>query len=357
MNKNIKRISLFGFAALLIFTVFSLARIRGIQNEQPSEVRVLQSRDNFQEPLVHDGKVLLRLANNQGPSHPASKACDYFAELVNERTDGRIEILNYHSGQLGDEKTVISQVVYGGIDLARVSIALLEEYEPELIALQMPYLYENAEHMWKVLDSEIGSRYLKSLRGAGLEGLCWYDAGARNFYTTEQKIYNVEDLKDLKIRVMESSFISDVIQALGAEPVVIPYHKVEMALKYGEIDGAENNFSSYVGMGHQLYAKNIVIDEHVRIPEMIIMNQGVMEQLSKEDQDILYQAAQESSVWQRKLWEEQEKENIKALEKAGVSITQIENKQGFIDQVRPIYDTYGKGYESLFEQIQELKNE
>ena len=357
MNKNIKRISLFGFAALLIFTIFSLVRIRGIQNEQSSEVRVLQTRDKFQEPLIHDGKVLLRLANNQGPSHPASKACDYFAELVNERTDGRIEILNYHSGQLGDEKTVISQVMYGGIDLARVSIALLADYEPELIVLQMPYLYESAEHMWKVLDSEIGSRYLKCLREVGLEGLCWYDAGARNFYTTKQQIHNVEDLKNLKIRVQESSFWADAIRTLGAEAMEIPYHKVEMALKYGEIDGAENNFSSYIGMGHHLYAKNIVVDEHVRIPEMIIMTRAVMEQLSKEDQEILYQAAQESSVWQRRLWEEQEQENIKALERSGVNITQVENKQGFIDKVQPIYDTYGKGYESLFEQIQELKNE
>ena len=357
MDKNIKQISVLCFVILLIFTIFSLAKIHGIQNEQTSETGVWQSADDFQEPMVRDGKVLLRLANNQGPSHPASKACDYFAELVAERTDGRIEILNYHSGQLGDEKEVISQVMYGGIDLARVSIALLADYEPELIVLQMPYLYENAEHMWKVLDSEIGSRYLKSLRDAGLEGLCWYDAGARNFYTTEQKIYDVEDLKHLKIRVQESAFWSEVIQTLGAEAVEIPYHNVEAALKYGEIDGAENNFSSYIGMGHYLYAKNIVMDEHVRIPEMIIMNRGVLEQLSKEDQDILCQAAQESSVWQRKLWEEEEDKTIKTLERAGVNITRIKNKQDFIDQVQPIYDSYGKGYESLFTQIQELKDE
>lgn len=355
MDKIIKRISFFGIAILLIFTIFSLVRIHRIQNERRSEIDVLQSRDNFQEPLVRDGKVLLRLANNQGPSHPASKACDYFAELVKERTDGRVEILNYHSGQLGDEKDVISQVMYGGIDLARVSIALLAEYEPELIVLQMPYLYENADHMWNVLDSEIGNRYLKSMRDVGVEGLCWYDAGARNFYTTEQNIHNAEDLKNLKIRVQESFFWSDVIKTLGAEPVEIPYNKVQQALKYGEIDGAENNFSSYIGMGHHMYAKNIVMDEHVRIPEMIIMNQSVLEQLSKVDQEILYQAAQESSVWQRRLWEEQEEVTIKTLEKSGVNITRIENKQDFIDQVQPIYDTYGKGYKSLFAQIQELK--
>lgn len=357
MNKNVKNITLLGLLIMLVFTIFSLAKIRSMQHESSDEMRILQSGDSTDEALVHDGKIWLRLANNQGPSHPASRACDYFAELVKERTNGRIEILNYHSGQLGDEKSVISQVMYGGIDLARVSIALLAEYESELIVLQMPYLYESAEHMWKVLDSEIGDRYLKSLRGAGLEGLCWYDAGARNFYTTEKKIYSAQDLHGLKIRVLESSFLSDVLQSLGAEPIEIPYHKVEMALKYNEIDGAENNFSSFIGMGHHLYAKNIVLDEHVRIPEMIIINEKVLGQLSEEDQKILYQAARESSVWQRELWKEQDEENIKTLERAGVTITKVKDKQGFIDQVQPIYDTYGKGYEALFEQIREMKEE
>ena len=96
MDKNIKQISVLCFAILLIFTIFSLAKIHGIQNEQTSETGVWQSADDFQEPMVRDGKVLLRLANNQGSSHPSSKARDYFAELVAERTDGRIEILNYH---------------------------------------------------------------------------------------------------------------------------------------------------------------------------------------------------------------------------------------------------------------------
>ncbi|MGN0157972.1 MAG: TRAP transporter substrate-binding protein [Brotaphodocola sp.] len=357
MNKIIKRLSFLGIIVLLIFTIFSMSKIHRMQSEQTSDDSTFQSKDNFQEPLVRDGKVLLRLANNQGPEHPVSKACDYFAELVRNRTDGRIEILNYHSGQLGDEKAVVPQVVYGGIDLARVSVAMLSDYEPGLVVFQMPYLYENAEHMWKVLDSEIGDEYLRKLRDSGVEGLCWYDAGARNFYTTERQIEHVDDLKGLKIRIQESPYISDLIRMLGAEPVELPYHKVGMALKYGEVDGAENNFSSYIGMGHYLYAKNIVADEHIRLPEMLIMNQIVLEQLSQEDQQIIRQAARESSLWQRRLWEEEEEKSIKTLEQAGVRVTRLKDKQEFMDRVQPIYDTYGKGYESLFRRIQELRSE
>ncbi|MCI6885985.1 MAG: TRAP transporter substrate-binding protein, partial [Lachnospiraceae bacterium] len=316
MNKITKQIIASGITLLLIFTVFSLLRIHNLQGRRTSELNTLQTRTNLQEPMTRDGRVMLRLANNQGPEHPASRACDYFAELVEQRTEGRIKILNYHSGQLGDEKSTVSQVMYGGIDLARVSIALLTDYEPELIALQMPYLYESADHMWNVLDSKIGDEYLEKMREIGVEGLCWYDAGARNFYTTDRAVCGVKDLRGLKIRVQESAFMSDMIRALGAEPVEISYNKVGSALKNGEVDGAENNFSSYISTGHYACAKHIVTDEHVRIPEVIIMNKAVMEQLPREDQEIIYQAAQESSVRQRELWKEQDAENTKILQEA-----------------------------------------
>ncbi len=355
MNRITKGITCLSMILLLVFTVFSLVRIRELKRETTVSESLAEPDRELQGPVLKDGKVLLRLANNQGPEHPVSRACDYFAELVRERTGGRIEILNYHSAQLGDEKEVITQVMYGGIDLARISTALLVEYEPELILLQMPYLYDNAEHMWNVLDSEIGDRYLKKLRVAGLEGLCWYDAGARNFYTVEKKIQRAEDLKALKIRVQESTFLADIIRALEAEPVEVPYHKVGVVLKYGEVDGAENNFSSYIGMNHHAYAPYVVVDEHVRIPEVIVMNQMILEQLSEKDQQIICEAARESSLWQRELWGKQEQENIEILKKAGVEITQVENKQEFIERVQIIYETYGKGHEMLFQQIQELK--
>ncbi len=311
---------------------------------------------NWNTPMEKDGRILLRLANNQKPDHPASEACDYFARLVKERTDSRIQIQVYHSAVLGNEAETVKEVEYGSIDMARVSIALLTSFNQELLALQMPYIYKDEAHLRRVLDSELGNKYLESMEEKGLAGLCWYGAGARNFYTSSGEIRSPADLKDMRIRVQESSFMMDVIGTMGAIPVDMPYEDVREALKSGEIDGAENNFSSYASAGHYHEAPYMIMDEHVRIPEMVIMNRHVLEQLSQEDRDIIRQAASESSLRQRELWTEYEREQWSILEKAGVRVIYPEDKSGFREMVRPIYDMYGQTYEDILSQIRQMGN-
>lgn len=309
---------------------------------------------NWNVPMEKDGRILLRLANNQKPDHPASEACDYFAGLVRERTDDRIQIRVYHSAALGSEAEIVKEVEYGSIDMARVSIALLAGYNQELLALQMPYLYEDEAHMWRVFDSSLGDRYLRSMEEKGMEGLCWYGAGARNFYTSAREIKSLSDLNNMRIRVQESSFMMDVIGALGAIPVDLPYEDVRDALKKGEIDGAENNFASYASAGHYHEAPYMIMDEHVRVPEMVIMNCRVLEQLSPEDQAIIRQAASESSIKQRELWAEYEKEQWDVLKKAGVHVIDPGDKDAFRHMVQPIYDMYGAPYEDILTQIRQM---
>lgn len=318
---------------------------------QMPEVTSVAGSLDWQSPMKKDGCILLRLANNQKPDHPASRACDYFAQLVQERTDGRVKIQVYHSAVLGNEAETVKEVEYGSIDMARVSIALLTGYNQELLALQMPYLYADDAHMWRVLDSSLGDAYLSSMEERGIAGLCWYEAGARNFYTSTREITQISDLRDLRIRVQESAFMMDMVDTLGAISVDMPYEDVREAFRDGGIDGAENNFPSYVSAGHYHDAPYIVMDEHVRIPEMVVMNQTVLKQLSPRDQETIRQAARESSVEQRRLWQAFEKEQWAVLEKAGVKVTYPEDKEAFRQMVQPIYDMYGQPYNEVLEKI------
>ena len=167
-----------------------------------------------------DGDVpllILRYAENQPEDYPTTQSAYYFAELVSERTDGAVKITVCADGVLGNESAVIRQVQFGGIDLARVSIAQLVTHAGELSVLTMPYLYRDNRHMWEVLDGEIGDRFLDGLASIGLEGLSWYDAGVRNFYTRE-RITTLDDLRGMVIRVQETDYMSNVVRALGAVP-------------------------------------------------------------------------------------------------------------------------------------------
>ena len=135
------------------------------------------------EPAGAQPELLLRYAENQPEDYPTTQAALAFADLVAKRTDGRVKIEVYSSGELGSEQSVIQQMQFGGIDFARVSLSQLAGYLPVLNVLQLPYLYEDAEQMWRVLDGSIGDEFLGMLDAMDLTGLSWFDAGVRSFYT------------------------------------------------------------------------------------------------------------------------------------------------------------------------------
>ena len=123
--------------------------------------------------------LMFRYADNQPKGYPTTQAADYFAELVEKRTDGKIVIRVFPDSVLGNEISVFRQMQFGGIDFARLSVSTLSEFVPEISILQLPYLFEDAEHMWRVLDGEIGKQLLESIRPFGLAGMSWFDAGSR----------------------------------------------------------------------------------------------------------------------------------------------------------------------------------
>ena len=178
-------------------------------------------------------------AENQPEDYPTTLGAKYFAELVEERTNGRIRILVQPVGVLGSENKVIKQMQYGGIDFTRVSLAQLAEYIPSLNVLQMPYLYTDSDHMWRVLDGEIGDAFLESVSADDVIGLSWYDAGARNFYNSVKPVTCLEDLKGMRIRVQESDLAVDMVEALGATAIPIAYGDVYASLERQVVDGAE----------------------------------------------------------------------------------------------------------------------
>ncbi len=292
-------------------------------------------------------------AENQPEDHPAAKAALYFAELVFERSGGRIQILVYQDGQKGNENEVIRQMQYGGIDFARVSLSQLAEFVPELNVLQMPYLYHNSEHMRRVLDGEVGDRFLKCVNDVDLVGLSWYDAGARSFYMVDGSVTCLEDIEGKKIRVQESELMVDVIGALGAKAVKISYEEVYSYLERGLVDGAENNFPSYESMEHYEVAPYFSIDEHTRVPEMQICSKYTWEKLSAEDQSLIAQCAVESALYERELWTSQEKQSRDHVTERGARIIELspEEKERFQAAMAGVYEKYCGDYMDVIAQI------
>lgn len=297
-------------------------------------------------------------ADNQTGNYPTVQAARRFADQVNQETDGRIEIRVYPNAELGDEDSTVRQVSYGGIDFCRCSLSNLPDYSEETLVLQLPYLYEDRDHMWRVLDGEIGVQVKDSLQGSGMVALSWFDAGVRNFYTTDEAIRCLEDMQGMKIRVQQAELAEDMVEALGAEAVPIVYEAVKDALQTGEIDGAENNWASYEAMQHDEIARYYTVDEHMRVPELMLVSSATWEQLSAEDQATIQRCADAAGLYERELWTARETSaREKCLWEGTVEIVLPEReKKRFRDAVSPLYKKYCGDYAELVEKINEIRD-
>lgn len=314
--------------------------------------------DYISDYFEKSDEIVLRLANNHAPDFPTSKACDYFAQLVEEKTGGKIKIICFHDAELGDESSTLKQVQLGGIDFARVSVSLLAQYDESLNVLSLPYLYENSEHMKKVLESETGEEFLKSsgLMENGFEGICWYTAGSRNFYSVSPLDDGINSLKGLRIRTQQSELLEDTVSALGAKPVPMKFEDVYPAFMMGNIDAAENNIPSYISTQHYKTARYMMLDEHSMIPEMIVVSKTTMENLNHEYQNIIRECAKQSTQKQFELWNDYEKQCLQTAIDAGCQIVSLtpEQKAAFKEAVKDVKAEYSAGYEDLTEKIENM---
>ncbi len=319
-------------------------------------VVILFSGCTKKNSLVDDDVVLiLRYADNQPEDFPTTKAARYFAALVRDRTDGKINIEVYGNGELGNELDVYQQIQFGGVDFSRLSLGTLSDVVPFMSVLQLPYLYEDGNHMWKVLDSEIGDMFLSKMSETGMIGLCWFDAGARSFYTTSE-VSTLEDLQGKVIRVQETKLMSQIIEYLGVKTLQIPYNLVYSALQMKEIDGAENNPPSYVSKGHNAIAPYFLLDEHFRVPEIVVMSPFAREKIAKIDEkyiQIIIDCGKECARYERELWEKAEKEAFIELEKTGCKITYLSEaeKEKFRKAMDPVYHIYNEEYGDIIQKI------
>jgi tripartite ATP-independent transporter DctP family solute receptor len=268
-----------------------------------------------------------RAADTQNEDYPTVQALLYMGSLVAERSGGRHQIKVFHSRQLGEEKETLEQTRVGAIDLNRTNVALIGNMVPAMNVLAMPFLFRSIEHMQKVLDGPIGSEILDSFEPYGFVGLAFYDSGARSICNSVRPIRSIADLKGLRLRVQQSEQMSDMIRSLGAEPIELPYGQVLTGLATGLIDGAENNWPSFVTTDHYKYAGYYTLTEHTMSPEVLVMSKKAWSSLSAEDQQIFRQSALRSSRFMREKWRDLEERSRQQAEAAGVKIiTDIDRK-------------------------------
>ena len=304
---------------------------------------------------THVGTRLLKLAHSLDQTHPVHLGMEFMAKRLAELSGGAMQIQIFPNEQLGNETEAIEQVQRGVLAMTKTSTAPLESFLPEMAIFSVPYIFRDAEHCWKVLEGAIGKELLLIGQSKGVRGLCYYDAGARSFYTVTTPILSPADLGGLKIRVMKSKTSMDMVEALGAAPTPIPFGELYSALQQGMVDGAENNLPSFTSTRHYEVCKHYSLDEHSLIPDVLLISENVWQSLSPEEQTWLQQAADESSDYQRKLWAEATEESRQLMIENGVTIHKPD-RQPFIDKVQPMHHSLeGTPVGDLLARIKEVR--
>lgn len=281
----------------------------------------------------------LTLAHALEPTHPVHLAMESMAERVEDLSGGNLRVTVYHSGTLGAETDLLEQLQSGSLDITKVSTAPLESFVPEMAIFSMPYVFRDHDHFWRVLEHPFGQRLLQAGEDANVIGLCYYDAGARSYYTVTKPVLTPADLRGMTIRVQKSKTFMDMVEAMGGLPTPIAWGELYSALQQRMVDGAENNPPSLHSSRHYEVAKHYSLNEHTRTPDIVLIAASTWKTLDEEQRRIIQQAARESMAYQRKLWKDKSAESMAALEKAGVKIYEVDQKP-FMESVQPMIRKY-----------------
>lgn len=292
-------------------------------------------------------KGTLKFAHGLPTNHPVHAGIVHLGERLEAISGGEMKLVIFPSGQMGDETRCIEQVQRGSLAMTKTSTAPMGNFVSLMKVFSLPYLFDDSEHFWLVLEGEIGKELLERLsardngKDSGFTGLGYFDSGSRNFYATFP-IKTPVDMKGKKFRVMRDPVAMDLVEALGGSPTPIPWGELYTALKQGVVDGAENNPPSIVSSRHSEICKHLTLDAHSRIPDMVVVSKRVWKRLDKQEQAWLKQAMAEATEFQRNLWAKETLKAMAKMEKDGVEILEVDTTP-YREAVKPVIEKHATG--------------
>ena len=292
-----------------------------------------------------ENPMVVTLAHGLSESHTVHIAMTEFAEKVEERTDGRIKVEIYPNGQLGSENENMEQLMAGVISMTKVSAPGLATYNEAYHTFGLPYIFDDTEDFYHKMDSQEMRDFFLSTEEDGFVTITYYTSGARSFYTKDTPIRTPEDLKGLKIRVQDMQSQTDMLEALGGTPVAMAYGDVYTSLQTGIIDGTENNETALTTGKHGEICKVFSMDQHAMIPDVLVMGADVWNSIAPEDQQIILEAAYESTDSHKVAWDAAIEEAIEeAKTEMGVTFIEDVDKEAFREATADMIQEYCDRY-------------
>ena len=306
-------------------------------------------------PSASAAPIVLKLSNVLPDGNPTTESMVFFVAKVKEKTGGSVEIRLFNNSQLGGQREALESLQAGTIEMCMSSAGPAAQLVPALDVLSLPYVFQSTEHMFKALDGKAGEIMRKDIDKAGFVFLYWADAGSRNLINKKKPITKPEDLKGLKIRVMDSKLMVNTLNAMGAIATPMAQGEVYSALQQGVLDGWENNPVTLLTLKLYEVSDYFSWTLHFMVPDVVLMSKQAFAKLSPEQQKAVLEAGKETQVKQREYWNAFITKTVDELKKKNVKFNDVDVAP-FVKSVQPVWDDYKKKYGTeLLDLIQAAK--
>jgi len=311
-------------------------------NETASNSNSTPSENKSEGTSEVQGKKIIKAGIGLNEQHPQYKGMEKFKQIVEEKTNGAIEVEIYHTAQLGDDRQMIEGLQLGSLEVTVPATAPLANFVKDFNILNFPFLFPNAKVADAVLDGEPGGELLKKLEAAQMVGLSYWEEGFYNISNNVRPINSAADLQGIKIRTMENQMLLDVFKELGANPTPMAFPEVYTSLQQGVVDAQTNPPSQiYEAKFHEVQ-KYVSSTNDLYGVWVFLMNKDFYDGLTPEQQQIVKEASEEARDFQRKLSRDLEEEYVEKLKKAGIEYNDVsdEAKAEMREIIKPVLDKY-----------------
>ncbi len=317
--------------------------------------------DKTGEPAVNTGEpagdkigaTVLKCAFNQTIENPEAQTLLDLSDKLYDATEGRYSIEVFPNEQLGSQQESLESVQNGAIEMALVANSIVENVNSDFAIIGCPYIYDSIEHQEKLFASGELDELFATTADNGFNVLCAYSLGSRSVYTRDGAITSPEDLAGLKIRVMQSDTMIQMINYMGGVGTPMGQGDVYSAIQSGILDGAENNIITYTDLLQYEVAPYYSYTNHLMVPDLLCISNSVLSGMSEADQEAFKKVATDSVSFMFNLAEDLRAEYRSTCEGYGVTFTEVdiapfqENMAPFIEEVAGRSDMTTAIYEAI----------
>lgn len=300
--------------------------------------------------------ITFKLGHIAEPENPYGQGATYFAKLVKERSNGAIEIQVFPSSQLGNQRDLVEGLMFGTVDMTLTGTAVLGNFVPEVSVFDLPFIFRDVQHAYKGLDT-VGMELCKLGEKQGMITLAIWENGVRHMTNNKRPIRTPEDMKGLKIRVMEQPVYMEMMRVLGASPTPMAMSELYTALQKGVVDGQENPFSHIATKRFDEVQKYISLTGHTYAPEPVLISAQAWAKLNDEQKALVRKAAEDTRDWQRQLCRDSEGKFMQIIKDRGHAVINDDvDKEAFMKATAPVYKLYTDRFgDAAIKAIQAIK--